>query len=136
MNDVRHEHFQCSGCMAVFCTKQPPFVEMTAGDNCPQCHIATVVALPTPTGDDGEFSLADVPMPKEFKKIFEGLGGVADRDEKMLVFRERQVKALERIADCLEGMTKIVGHDDQGRAAVRVVGEIVGGDGDVTADVR
>jgi hypothetical protein len=117
---------------------------MTEGDNCPECHLATVVALPAT--EDGEFSIAEIPMPAEFKKIFEGLSGVADRDERMLKLRERQVVALENISrdlDRIAAQLELAGEwaaaitavTDHGEKTIRVTGEFVGGDGDVTAGV-
>jgi len=64
--------------------------------------------------------------------------GDIDDDEKRtmvvnaLASLENIAGALNSIARTLESVTTA---DDQGRAAIRVVGEFVGGDGDVTAGV-
>lgn len=44
-NHETHAHFFCVGCQTGFCSKHPDFADMKDGDNCPECHIATVTEV-------------------------------------------------------------------------------------------
>lgn len=134
-DEKEHRHFICSNleCRYLFCSDEPEYAEMKDGDNCPACLIATVkqAAIAEPPSLDQMMNEAP-PGVKEAIEYFRGFAKRQDEQaERALRLREQTRDALRSIANSLELLTGVIAGDDQGRAAVRVLGEFVGGDGDV-----
>jgi hypothetical protein len=61
------------------------------------------------------------------------MGGIDEEEIRIAV--HDGLRSLRSIAKSLEALATVIGTDDLGRASVRVTGEFIGGDGDVTAGV-
>ena len=128
---MKHKHFICQGCGMGYCTAHEKFEAMQEGDGCPDCHIATVTEVQL---------IGPLPVPPDMAPYVQMvMDFVKKNDEQMerqLKLREQTRDALRSIANSLELLTGCISGDDQGRATLRISGEIIGGEGDVTAEVR
>ncbi len=138
--DEPHKHFICLSltCGALFCAKEPQYAEMKDGDACPACLIATVkearpAVVPPDLGKMGE------QMDEQLKPLLDFMLTFTAEEkafkDRTLVLREQTRDALRSIAYSLGVLTGAIVGDDQGHAALRITGEIVGGEGDVREPV-
>lgn len=125
-------HFLCSDCGELIHDHDG---EMASGDTCPKCFNGKVVEV-YPAQSPEEFTKA---MQKPMLDLMERTERErTERSEKqhtqLVSISQRSAAALESIAQSLATIASAVSHDDLGQAAVRIVGDLIGGEGDVPVE--
>lgn len=124
-------HFMCPKCQEII---HDPTTVRWPGDICPKCFGGQVIEV---------FPAPQFPSVEQLQKPMIDLMDRTEREraertrkqhEEAILVAMRTASAMESIAQSLATLASVVTHDDLGNAAFRIVGDLIGGEGDIPVE--